>query len=184
MTPAPTVQQIVQEASSKGLVEPALKRLPKNVTSALRAMVAGERPPATLSPRELAKLGKTIAKWDVPYGRLTLGFGMSSMMAAISQMAAIGQPPPEKPPPPKKAPKVSDSLIEHLGLAMDKATRVEAIVHWPIGFTRADLSSGACSPRRNLKRCWITSCASTAYTRPGHCTPRRESRRCLERKLC
>jgi hypothetical protein len=140
MSPAPTVQQIVQEASSKGLVEPALKRLPKNVTSAIRAVVAGERPTVALSPRELAKLGKTVAKWDMPYGRLTLGFAMSSMMqAAIIHTVAIGQPPPEELPPPKKAPKVSDSLIEHLGLAADKAARVEAIVHWPIGFTRADL---------------------------------------------
>jgi hypothetical protein len=140
MTPVPTVQEIVQKADADGLVEPALKRLPKAVTSALRAMIAGERPAATLSPHELAKLGETVAKWDVPYGRLTLGFGMSSMMAAaISQTAAIGQPPPEKAPPPEKPPKVSESLSEHLGLAADKAARVEAIVHWPIGFTRADL---------------------------------------------
>jgi hypothetical protein len=140
MTPAPTVQQIVQKADADGLVKPALKGLSKNVTSALRAMAAGERPAATLSPRELAKLGKTIAKWDVPYGRSTLGWGMQSLMAmAVSQMAAPGQPPPEKAPPPEKPPKVSESLIEHLGLAADKAARVEAIVHWPIGFTRADL---------------------------------------------
>jgi hypothetical protein len=139
MAPAPTVQEIVQKADVDGLVEPALKRLPKSVTSALRAIVAGERPTQALSPRELAKLGKTIAKWDVPYGRLTLGFGMSSMMAAMSQMTTIGQPPPEKAPPPKKALKVSESLIEHLELASDVAARIEAIVHWPIGFTRADL---------------------------------------------
>ncbi|MBN1811979.1 MAG: hypothetical protein JXA14_09105 [Anaerolineae bacterium] len=140
MTPAPTVKQIVQKADADGLLEPALKRLPKNVTSVLRAMVAGERPATTLLPRELAKLGETVGKWDVPYGRSTLGWGMSSMMAtAISQMAVIGQPPPEKAPPPEKPPKVSESLIEHLGLATDKAARVEAIVHWPIGFTRADL---------------------------------------------
>jgi hypothetical protein len=140
VTPAPTVQQIVQKADADGLLEPALKRLPKNVAGVLRAMVAGERPAATLSPRELAKLGKTVGKWDVPYGRSTLGFGMSSMMAAaISQMAVIGQPPPEKAPSPEKPPKVSESLIEHLDLATDKAARVEVIVHWPIGFTRADL---------------------------------------------
>jgi hypothetical protein len=140
MAPAPTVQEIVRQASSKGLVEPALKRLPKNVTSALRAMAAGERVAATLSPRELAKLGKTIGKWDVPYGRSTLGFGMSSMMAAaISQMAVIGQPPPGKAPSAEKPSKVSESLIKHLGLASDKAARIEAIAHWPIGFTRADM---------------------------------------------
>jgi hypothetical protein len=134
MTPAPTVQQIIQKADADGLLEPALKRLPQNVTSALRAMVAGERPAAALSPPELVRLGKTIGKWGVPYGRSTLGFGMSSMMAAaVSQMAVIGQPPPERPP------KVSESLIEHLGLASDAAARIEAIVHWPIGFTRADL---------------------------------------------
>jgi hypothetical protein len=139
MAPAPTVQEIVQKADADGLVEPALKRLPKNVTSALRAMVAGERPTQTLSPRELAKLGKTIAKWDVPYGRSTLGFGMSSMMAMIArQVAAVGQSPPEKAPPSEKPPKVSESLMEHLGLAADKAARVDAIAHWPIGFTRAD----------------------------------------------
>jgi hypothetical protein len=134
MTPAPTVQEIVQKADADGLVEPALKRLPKNVINVLRAMTAGERPAATLSPRELAKLGKTIAKWGVPYGRSSLGFGMSSMMAAaVSQMAVIGQPPPEKAPPPEKPPKVSESLVEHLGLASASAE------HWPIGFTRADL---------------------------------------------
>lgn len=140
MTPAPTVQQIVQKADADGLLEPALRRLPKNVTSALRAMVAGERPAATLSPHELVRLGKTIGKWGVPYGRSTLGLGMSSMMAAaVSQMAVIGQPPPEKAPPAEKPPKVSESLVEHLGLASDAAARIEAIVHWPIGFTRADL---------------------------------------------
>jgi hypothetical protein len=140
MAPAPTVQEIVRKADADGMLEPALKRLPKNVTGALRAMVAGERPAVELSPRELAKLGKTIAKWDVPYGRSTLGWGMSSMMAmAVSQMAAAGQPPPEKASPPEKPPRVSESLTEHLELAADKAARVEAIVHWPIGFTRADL---------------------------------------------
>ncbi|MFL7792518.1 MAG: hypothetical protein AB8I69_10290 [Anaerolineae bacterium] len=134
MAPAPTVQEIVQKADADGLMEPALKRLPKNVTSALRAMAAGERPAVTLSPRELIKLGKTIAKWDMPYGRSTLGAGTSSMMAAaMRQAAGIEQPPP------KKLPKVSESLIKHLGLASDKATRVEAIAHWPIGFTRADM---------------------------------------------
>jgi hypothetical protein len=139
MTSAPTVEQIVQEAANKEQVEPALKGLPKNVASALRAMAAGERQPAALSPKELAKLGKDIARWGVPVGRSTLGLGMASMMAAaINQMAAIGQPPPEKAPSPEKPPKVSEGLIEHLGLASDKAARVEAIVHWPIGFTRAD----------------------------------------------
>jgi hypothetical protein len=140
MAPAPTVQEIVQKADAEGLVEPALKRLPKTVASALSAMAAGERPAATLSPRELTKFGKTIAKWDVPYGRSTLGSGMQSLMAmAARQMAEIEQPPSEKAPPPGKLPKVSESLMEHLGLAADKAARIEAIVHWPIGFTRADL---------------------------------------------
>ena len=141
MARAPTVEQVVQEAADKGLVEPALKGLPKNVAAALRAMAAGERASPTLSPQELARLGKVVARWDVPIGRSALGWGMSSLMmeAAIRQMAAAGEPPPEKAPPPKKAPKVSQSLIEHLGLATDKAARVEAIVHWPIGFTRADL---------------------------------------------
>jgi hypothetical protein len=65
---------------------------------------------------------------------------MQSMMAmAVSQTAVAGQPSPEKAPPPEKPPKVSESLIKHLGLATDKAARVDAIVHWPIGFTRADL---------------------------------------------
>ena len=53
--------------------------------------------------------------------------------------AVIAGVSPEKSPIPEKPPKVSESLIEHLGLAKDKAARVEAIVHWPIGFTRADL---------------------------------------------
>jgi len=155
MTPALTVQQIVQKADVDGLLEPALKRLPKNVTSALRAMVAGERPTATLSPRELSRLGKTIGKWGVPYGRSTLGFGMSSMMAtAISQMAVIGQPPSEKAPSPEKPPKVSESLIEHLGLATDKAARIEAIVHWPIGFTRADLAQWGLLSEEESEAVW------------------------------
>ncbi|MBN1978630.1 MAG: hypothetical protein JW918_14625 [Anaerolineae bacterium] len=155
MTPAPTVQEIVQKADAEGLVEPALKGLPKNVASALRAMAAGERPAATLSPRELAKLGKTIGRWDVPYGRSTLGLGMSSMMAAaISQMAVIGQPPPEKAPPPEKPPKVSESLVEHLGLATDKAACVEAIVHWPIGFTRADLAQWGLLSEEESEAVW------------------------------
>jgi hypothetical protein len=55
------------------------------------------------------------------------------MAAAVGQTAEIGQQPPERPP------KVSESLIERLGLASDAAARIEAIVHWPIGFTRADL---------------------------------------------
>jgi hypothetical protein len=149
MAPAPTVQEIVQKADADGLMEPALKRLPKNVTSALRAIAAGERPAATLSPRELAKLGKTIAKWDVPYGRSSLGAGMSSMMAAaMRQAAGIEQPPP------KKLPKVSESLIEHLGLASDKATRVEAIVHWPIGFTRADLVQWGLLSQEESEEVW------------------------------
>ena len=63
MTSTPTVQQIVQKADADGLLEPALQRLPKNVSSALRAMVAGERPAATLSPRELVRLGKTYRGW-------------------------------------------------------------------------------------------------------------------------
>ena len=139
MTSAPTVDQIVQEADGKDQVAPALKGLPKNVASALRAMAAGERQPAALSPEELVKLGEVIARWGAPVGRSTLGLGMESMMAmAVSQMAVIGQPPPEKAPAPTKAPKVSDSLMEHLGLAPNKAARIEAIAHWPIGFTRAD----------------------------------------------
>jgi hypothetical protein len=155
MTPAPTVRQIVQKADADGLVEPALKRLPKNVTGALRAMVAGERPAATLSPQELAKLGETVGKWDVPYGRSALGLGMSSMMAeVVSRMAVIGQPPPGKAPPPEKPPKVSESLIEHLGLASDAAARVEAIVHWPIGFTRADLAQWGLLSEEESEAVW------------------------------
>lgn len=155
MTPAPTIEQIVQRADAGGLLEPALKGLPKNVSSVLRAMVAGERPAATLSPRELAKLGETIGKWGVPYGRSTLGLGMSSMMAAaISQMAVIGQPPPEKAPPPEKPPKVSENLVEHLGLAPDKAARIEAIVHWPIGFTRADLARWGLLSEKESEAVW------------------------------
>jgi hypothetical protein len=155
MAPAPTVQEIVQKADVDGLMEPALKGLPKNVTSALRAMVAGERPAQALSPRELARLGKTVAKWDVPYGRSTLGWGMQSLMAmAASQMAAAGQPPSEKTPLPEKLPKVSESLIEHLGLASDKAARVEAIVHWPIGFTRADLVQWGLLSQEESEEVW------------------------------
>jgi len=155
MAGAPTVEQLVQEAANKDQVETALKGLPEKVAGALRAMAAGERPTATLSPRELAKLGKTIGKWDVPYGRSTLGLGMASMMAAaISQMTAIGQPPPEEAPSPEKPPKVSESLIEHLGLASDKAARVEAIVHWPIGFTRADFCQWGLLSEEESRAVW------------------------------
>jgi hypothetical protein len=121
-------------------VESALRGLPKNVANALRATVAGERQSTALSPEELTRLGKVIAGWGVPVGRSMLGLGMGPMMAtAVSQMAVVGQPPPEKEPAPTKAPQVSDSLMEHLGLGPDKAARIEAIVHWPIGFTRADM---------------------------------------------
>lgn len=137
MASAPTVEQIVREAAGKDEVEPALKGLPKNVASALRAMAAGERQPSALSPKELAKLGKVVARWGVPIGRSTLGLGMSSLMAmAVSQMVPPGQT--VKTTEAKKPAKVSDSLMDHLGLASDKAARIEAIVHWPIGFTRAD----------------------------------------------
>ena len=155
MTSAPTVEQIVQEAANKEQVEPALEGLPNNVASVLRAMAAGERQPAELSPEELAKLGKVIARWGVPVGRSTLGLGMGSMMAAaVAQIAVTGQPSPEETPARKKPSKVSDSLTEHLGLAPNKAARIEAIAHWPIGFTRADFCQWGLLSEEESRAVW------------------------------
>lgn len=134
----PTVEQIVQQAADEGLVEPEMENLPTNVANALRSMIAGERPAPTLPPRAIARLGKVIAHWGVPHGRSTLGFGTASMVSLMAQ--AMGQPPPEKPAAPKAPRKVSKGLIKQAGLPPHKAARVEAVVRWPIGFTRADLA--------------------------------------------
>ena len=138
----PSVEQLVQEAASKGLVEPELNKLPLDVANTLRSMIAGERPAPTLPPDAIARLGKVIAGWGVPHGRSTLGFG-SFMAAAMAQMVSPPTPgeantasqAPQQPPK-----KLSEALTENLGLVPDKAARVEAVAGWPIGFVRRDLA--------------------------------------------
>jgi len=142
----PSVEQIVQEAASKNLMEPALKKLPSGVANALRSMVAGERPAPTLSPSDIAKLGQVIARWGVPHGRSTLGFG-SLMATAKTQM--MGQPPT-----PKTPQKLSEELAEHLGLPPHKAARVEAVARWPIGFTRKDLAHWGLLSEEETEAVW------------------------------
>ena len=116
-----TVGQIVQEADSRGLLEPALKDLPAHVAEILRAMVAGERPAPALSPDEIARLGEVIARWEVPFGRCILD--------------------------PSGPPLTAKGLTERLGLPGHKAARVEAVTHWPGGFVLEDLAQwGLLSP--------------------------------------
>jgi hypothetical protein len=125
------------------LVEPELKKLPPDVANTLRSMMAGERPAPTLQPDGIARLGQVIAGWGVPHGRSTLGFGsfMATAMAQIVSPTASGDTdnaPQASQQRPKK--KLSEALTENLGLAPDKAARVEAVVSWPIGFVRRDLA--------------------------------------------
>ncbi|MDY6877843.1 MAG: hypothetical protein SWK90_16800 [Chloroflexota bacterium] len=114
-----TVEQIVREVKGRGLLEPALKDLPAHVAETVRAMVAGERPPLAWSPDEIALLGQVAARWGVPLGRWIIW----------------------------ESPLTVEELVEGLGLSTDKAARIEAVVHWPIGFTREDLAQwGLLSP--------------------------------------
>jgi hypothetical protein len=113
------VEQIAQAADSRGLLEPALKDLPTHVAETLRATVAGERPSSPLSPDEIALLGQVAARWGVPPGRWII-WG---------------------------SPLTVEELAKGLGLSTDKAARIEAVTHWPIGFTREDLAQwGLLSP--------------------------------------
>ncbi len=122
MSQTPTIEQIVQQAANKGVVEPEIENLPANVANVLRSMIAGERTTQTLSSHDLVELGKIIARWDPPGGRLRLGYGTLWMTHT-----------------PETRPKLSEALGEQVGLSPRKAAQVEAILQWPIGFTREDL---------------------------------------------
>ena len=124
----PTVERIVQEADSRGLLEPALKDLPAHVAETLRATVAGERPASPLSPDEIALLGQVAARWGVPPGRWTLGFG--------------------------GPPFTVEELVKGLGLPADKAARIEAVVRWPIGFTPEDLAQWGLLSQEETEAVW------------------------------
>ena len=124
-----SVGQIVQEADSRGLLEPALKDLPAHVAEILRAMVAGERPSSPLSPDEIALLGKAAARLGLPYGgRWTLG--------------------------PGGLPLTAEELTERLGLPADKAACVETVVRWPIGFLREDLAQWGLLSQEETEAVW------------------------------
>ncbi|MDY7075341.1 MAG: hypothetical protein SXV54_00320 [Chloroflexota bacterium] len=116
-----TVEWAAQEADSRGLLEPVLKDLPVQVAETLRATVAGERPLSPLSPDEISLLGQVVARWEVP---------------SVGRWILFGGPP-----------LTVEELGERLGLPADKAARIEAVVRWPIGFTRDDLAQwGLLSP--------------------------------------
>ena len=156
----PSAEELVQEAASNGLVESALRNLPSNVANALRSMMAGERPAPTLSPRDIAKLGKIIGRWGVPYGRSSLGFGLSmgAMMAQVIAPSAPGETTITSKTPQqvkkKDRRKISEELTECLGLPSHKAARVEAVVHWPIGFLRRDLAHWGLLSEEETEAVW------------------------------
>ncbi len=179
----PSVERIVQEAARDGLVEPELERLPASIANTLRAMIAGERPAPTLSAEEIALLGRVIARWKVPYGRFTLGLGRSagaverpapdtappvSMGQALARLqgrstpglgaaAAAEQTASDEAPPPPRPPRttpVAESLIKRLGLPPHKASRVAAVVYWPIGYTYEDLAHWGLLSEEETKAVW------------------------------
>lgn len=62
-----------------------------------------------------------------------------AMATAMAQM--MGQPTADQTPAAPKTPrKLADGLTGHLGFPLHKAARVKAVAHWPIGFTRRDLT--------------------------------------------
>ncbi len=146
MKQSPTVKQIVQQADNKGLVEPDIKNLPPNVANALRSMIAGERPSPALSPDDITRLGETIFHWDPAYGRPMLHY-----QAPVAKKRSI---PGETSAAPTDLRTVSKDLIEQIGLSPHKAVRVEAVVHWPIGFTREDLSHWGQLSDEELETVW------------------------------
>jgi hypothetical protein len=148
MNQAFTIEQIVKQAAQQGLVEPEIENLTANVADALRSIIAGERP-EPLSSHGLARLGQVVARWDTPYGRLSLGFGASLMAQAMAQLE-----PAEKPVAPKPRQKLSEGLVEQAGLSSRQADRVEAILRWQIGFTREELSNWGQLSEEELDAVW------------------------------
>jgi len=151
MTRAPAaVEWVVQQAADSGLIEPEMENLPDDVANALRSMIAGERPAPTLPPHAIAQLGEVIARLDTSriasHGRSTLGPDISPLTAWVTEQSSHTAP---------KAPrKVSEGLVEQAGLSPDKAARVEAVVHWPIGFTREDLAHWGQLSEVELEAVW------------------------------
>ena len=151
MTEAPTaVEQIVRQAADEGLIEPEMENLPADVANALRAMIAGERPAPTLPPHAIAQLGEVIARLDTSrialYGRSMLGLDIPPLTAWAMEQSPQAAP---------KAPrKVAEGLVAEAGLSPDKAARVEAVVHWPIGFTRDDLALWGQLSEAELEAVW------------------------------
>jgi hypothetical protein len=93
-----------------------------------------------------------------------------AMATAMAQM--MGQPTADQTPAAPKTPrKLADGLTGHLGLPLHKAVRVKAVAHWPIGFTRRDLTHWGLLSEKNLRRCGDTSRANMDSTRQGPCTP-------------
>lgn len=89
-----------------------MPELPPAVADALRAIAAGERVPTPLGTEEIAQLGQAVAVWGIPYHRGDL--------------------------PPFGPPFSATKLAEHLGLPIETAQRIAAVIHWPIGFLGED----------------------------------------------
>lgn len=109
----PTLAKLVQRAARSGDLDATLPGLPPAVADALRAIAAGERIPAPLAPEEIAQLGQTVATWGMPFGRWEL-WQWNPVFAAAN-------------------------LVERLGLPLETAQRIVAILDWPIGFLPEDI---------------------------------------------